>query len=167
MIKCQIVAKNLPQIQQRYQKKASNSQQLVKQISLRTGIEAIQQLRINAPKFTGYLATNIVGRLVLFKYLSRYWITFPVDWAWYANYGRPAVSVRNKKSLRWWASGQNKLGTGGKIFRRSSGATGTFAGDTRFRTTGNMVMFIENTTMTISPKLVMIAEQELMKFANM
>lgn len=153
----------MPVVQNYYKRKSQSSTTLIAGISTKTGLKAVSLLRTNAPKFTGHLVSSIVGKLVLFKYMSRYWINFLVPYAYYANYGRPAVQVKNKKTLRWFTTPASTMDNGTKVFRKRSGAAGTFAGATRFKS-GNMVMFIENTTMTMNGDLMRVAEQELQRW---
>lgn len=164
MIKGSITCKELPRVQAYFQRKEKEAPFIAGQVAMKCGLLTINELKLNAPKWSSKLATvGIQGRLVLFKYMARYWVTFPLPYTQFANSGRRASYPKNAKVLRWYKTPHSSTG---KIFAKYSPPTGDFANTNRFKT-GNQTHFIERTVATISPQLQTIAELELRRWLMM
>jgi hypothetical protein len=157
MFKMGVICKELPRVMGYFVRKSKETQYIAGNIAVKVGLNGIMNLRLNAPVFEGNLAKiGIQGRLVLFKYMARYWIEFPLPYTRFANSGRREVYPKRKKFLKWYKTPH----MGNPIYTKYSPPTGDYANMSVFRT-GNPTHFIERGIVQTQNNVKSIAQLEL------
>lgn len=127
MLTISVTCPNLPAVTNYYQRKTQYTDALVGNVSTKAGLAGIQTLKMTAPRWTGTLANEgILGRLVVFKLIGRYWITFPLPYTIFADQGRGESVAKNspKKWLRWYTApvyqDRSRATSANKVFAKKS-----------------------------------------------
>lgn len=168
MIKATLTCPNLPKSEAYFQRKQKETTNLVGNISTKVGLSCMQNLRMNMPQWTGEMyKEGMASRLVLFKMIGRYWITFTKTYTQFANEGRRAVVPKRAKKLRWFKSPAyqdlSNRTTANKVFATRSPPTGIYAGMNTFKS-GNMVLFIPRSVQQTQRQIQGIAGMEINKW---